>query len=231
MQRPPVQTGPRVDRQIRVPEVRLIDDEGNQVGVVPLEQALEMARAKDLNLVEVAAAAEPPVCRILDYGKFKFEEEKKERAARKNQHTSELKELRLRPRTDDHDLQVRSRAARKFLEEGHKVKLVVRFRGRENTHPEIARQQIHRIAGDLQDIAFLERSPEMEGRGMYAILARGKSARPAAPAPSTAPRPAGPRLATAQPPAPTVTPRATPPTGPAGRPAPTPAATGTPNDA
>lgn len=150
-------------------------------------QALELARSRDLNLVEVAANAVPPVCRILDYGKFRFEEEKKERAAKRNQHTSELKELRLRPRTDEHDLQVRSRAARKFLEEGHKVRLVVRFRGREATHPEVARQQINHIAETLSDIAVVERAPEMEGRGMYAILARGRPREVAAPRP---PRPA-----------------------------------------
>jgi translation initiation factor IF-3 len=169
-----VQTGPRVDQQIRVPEVRVIDEDGTQVGVLPTQEALEMARAKDLNLVEVAPNAAPPVCKILDYGKFKYEEEKKERAAKKHQHTSELKELRLRPRTDEHDLQVRARAARRFLEEGHKVRLVVRFRGRESTHPEVARAQINHIAERLSDIAVVERAPEMEGRGMYAILARGK---------------------------------------------------------
>ena len=103
------------------PEVRVIDEDGAQLGVLPTSEALEMARAKELNLVEVAPNAVPPVCKILDYGKYKYEEEKKERAARKHQHTSELKELRLRPRTDDHDLQVRARAARRFLEEGHKV--------------------------------------------------------------------------------------------------------------
>ena len=164
--------------------MRLIDEDGKQLGIVPIAEALGMARERDLNLVEVAANAVPPVCRILDYGKFKFEEEKKERQARKHQHTSELKELRLRPRTDEHDLQVRARHARKFLEEGHKVKLVVRFRGRENTHPEVARAQINRIASDLTDIAVVERPPEMEGRGMYAILARGRPREAARPAPA-----------------------------------------------
>ncbi len=191
-QRPPVQTGPRFDNQIRVPEVRLLDEEGNQLGVVPTMKALEMARERGLNLVEVAPNAQPPVARILDYGKYKYEEEKKERAARKNQHTSELKELRLRPRTDEHDLMVRARAARKFLEEGHKVRLVVRFRGRESTHPEVARAQINQIAQSVSDIAVVERAPEMEGRGMYAILARGKPresapARPPEPAPRQQP--------------------------------------------
>ncbi len=185
-----------MDRQIRVPEVRLIDDEGNQVGVVALADALEMAREKNLNLVEVAPNAVPPVCRILDYGKFKYEEEKKERAAKKHQHTSELKELRLRPRTDEHDLKVRARAARKFLEEGHKVRLLLRFRGRESSHPEVGRAQIHQIAEQLADIAFMEMPPQMQGQAMYAILARGKpreggggAPRPQSPAPPQ-PRPA-----------------------------------------
>jgi translation initiation factor IF-3 len=169
-----VQQGPRVDQQIRVPEVRVIDDDGTQIGVLSIDEALGLARSKDLNLVEVAPNAVPPVCKILDYGKFKYEEEKKERAAKKHQHTSELKELRLRPRTDDHDLQVRARAARRFLEDGHKVRLVVRFRGRESSHPEVARAQINAIAEQLMDIAVVERAPEMEGRGMYAILARGR---------------------------------------------------------
>lgn len=190
-----------------MPEVRLIDEEGGQVGVVPIAQALEMALAKDLNLVEIAPNAVPPVCKILDFGKFKFEEEKKERAAKKHQHTSELKELRLRPRTDEHDLQVRARHARKFLEEGHKVKLQVRFRGRENTHPEVARAQIQRIAAEVADIAVMERLPEIEGRGMYAILARGRpreagpqpprpTAAPPAPKPTVATRPEPPVAAT-----------------------------------
>jgi translation initiation factor IF-3 len=172
----------------------VIDDEGNQVGVMATAEALEMARGKDLNLVEVAANAVPPVVRILDYGKFKYEEEKKERAAKKHQHTSELKELRLRPRTDDHDLEVRARAARKFLEEGHKVRLVVRFRGRESTHPEVARAQINHIAERLTDIAVVERAPEMEGRGMYAILARGRPRGEGQPVP----RPAAARPAAAE---------------------------------
>ena len=196
--RPPPQTGPRINRQIRATEVRVIDEEGEQLGVMPLFEAVELAQSRDLDLVEVAANAVPPVCRILDFGKFKYEEEKKERAAKKHQHTSELKELRLRPRTDDHDLMVRSRAARKFLEEGHKVRLLVRFRGRESTHPEIARQQIQRIAEELADIAVLEKAPEQAGQAMSAILARGQpkepAPRPAAPA-SAAPAPAAPRPA------------------------------------
>src|SRR5215207_8139319 len=185
-QRPP--TGPRINRAIRVPEVRLIDEDGTQLGVVPIAQALELARSRDLDLVEVAANAVPPVCKLLDYGRFKYEQTKKERDAKKHQHTSELKELRLRPRTDDHDLDVRSRAARRFLEEGHKVRLLVRFRGREAAHPEIARAQINRIAKAVGDIAVVEQGPAMEGRAMFAVLARSRAS--AAAAAAARPRPA-----------------------------------------
>jgi len=140
-----------------------------------LEDAIHRAEEAGLDLVEVAASADPPVCRIADVGRFKFEQEKRARDAKKNQHISEVKEVRLRPRTDDHDLQVRVRAARKFLEQGHKVKVEVRFRGREATHPEVAREQIGRIAAGVSDIAFVERVPSLEGRSMFAILARGKA--------------------------------------------------------
>src|SRR5215213_2456485 len=177
-QRPP--TGPRINRAIRVPEVRLIDEDGAQLGVVPTHQALEMARQKDLDLVEVAANAMPPVCKLLDYGRFKYETTKKEREAKKHQHSVELKELRLRPGTDDHDVDVRARSARRFIEEGHKVRLLVRFRGREAAHPEIARNQIDRIVKSLQDIAIVEQGPMMEGRAMFAVLARSRSAAAAA---------------------------------------------------
>jgi translation initiation factor IF-3 len=176
--RPPV--GPRINRAIRVPEVRLIDEDGAQLGVVATAEALEMARSRDLDLVEVAANASPPVCKLLDYGRFKYEQTKKEREAKKHQHTSELKELRLRPRTDDHDLDVRSRSARRFLQEGHKVRLLVRFRGREAAHPEIARAQIDRIVKSLTDIAVVEQGPAMEGRAMFAVLARSRAATAAA---------------------------------------------------
>ena len=211
-QRPPA--GPRINRAIRVPEVRLIDEDGAQLGVVPTHQALEMARQKDLDLVEVAANAVPPVCKLLDYGRFKYETTKKEREAKKHQHSVELKELRLRPGTDDHDVDVRARSARRFIEEGHKVRLLVRFRGREAAHPEIARNQIDRIVKSLQDIAIVEQGPMMEGRAMFAVLARSRAAqaaaerarepRPAenrsqAPAPAAAAAPASAPAATASP--------------------------------
>jgi translation initiation factor IF-3 len=155
--------------------VRVIDAEGQQIGVMPLEDAIRRAEESGLDLIEVAASADPPVCRIADVGKFKFEQDKRARDAKKNQHISEVKEVRLRPRTDDHDLQVRVRAARRFLEEGHKVKVEVRFRGREATHPEVARDQIGRIAAGVADIAIVERAPSLEGRSMFAILARGRA--------------------------------------------------------
>jgi translation initiation factor IF-3 len=218
-QRPP--TGPRINRAIRVPEVRLIDEDGAQLGVVPTVQALEMARQKDLDLVEVAANAVPPVCKLLDYGRFKYETTKKEREAKKHQHAVELKELRLRPGTDDHDVDVRARSARRFIEEGHKVRLLVRFRGREAAHPEIARGQIDRIVKSLQDIAVVEQGPMMEGRAMFAVLARSRAAQAAAdrardqrgapaatPAPDTAPAPV-PVPATATTPAPASAPTTT----------------------
>lgn len=213
-----MQTGPRTNEQIRAAQVRVLDADGQQIGVMPLEEAIRRAEEAGLDLVEVAATADPPVCRIADVGRFKFEQEKRARESRKNQHISEVKEVRLRPRTDDHDLQVRVRAARRFLEQGHKVKVEVRFRGREATHPEVARDQISRIAQGVSDIAFVERMPSLEGRSMFAILARGKApgsdraAARAAPAPSgtaapseqaapSAAAPASPPAATASEPA------------------------------
>ena len=157
-----------------------------------------MAQDRNLDLVEVAPNAVPPVCKILDFGRFKYEQSKHDRETRRNQHIVELKELRLRPKTDEHDLDVRIRAARRFLEEGHKVKLLVRFRGREHAHPEVATKQMERIISKLTDIAVVERPPMMEGRAMLAILARaggsgGKATSqpgsPAGPA-SQAPQPA-----------------------------------------
>ena len=155
--------------------MRIIDELGQQLGVVAIEDALRRAEEAGLDLIEVAATADPPVCRIDDLGKFRFEQDKRARDAKKNQHVSEVKEVRLRPRTDEHDLQVRVRAARRFLEEGHKVKVEVRFRGRESTHPEVARAQIAAIAAGVADIAMVERQPSLEGRTMFAILARGRT--------------------------------------------------------
>jgi translation initiation factor IF-3 len=182
-----VPTGPRTNHQIRVPEVRIVDPAGEHSQVLPIEDAIRRAEEAGLDLIEVTANASPPVCLIADLGKYRFEQDRRARDAKKSQRISEVKEVRLRPRTDEHDLQVRVRAARRFLEDGHKVKVEVRFRGREASHPEVARSQIASIAAGVADIAIMERSPALEGRTMFAILARGRAqAQPAAkPAPQT----------------------------------------------
>lgn len=148
----------------------MIDEAGTQVGVVPTRQAFEMAREKGLDLIEVAPTANPPVCRIMDYGKWKYEQGKKEREAHKKQHTTEVKGVRMRPGIDEHDLQFKLKNALKFLKEGDKVKFTVIFRSREITHPEFARKSLQRIAEEAQDIAVVEKAPSMEGRTMTMIL-------------------------------------------------------------
>ncbi len=151
--------------------MRLIDEEGTQVGIVSVREALQIAEERGLDLVEVAPNATPPVCRLLDYGKFRYEQSKKEREARKNQRQSDLKEVRLRPKTDDHDLEVKANQARRFLLAGDKVKFTVRFRGREMAHPDIGREMLEQIAETLQDIAIIEQKPLMEGRALSLLLA------------------------------------------------------------
>jgi len=163
----------RINDRIRVREVRLIDDEEGQVGIVPLYQALQMARDKGLDLVEVAPNAVPPVCRILDYGKFKYEQSKKEREARKHQHNVVLREVRMKPKIDDHDVGVRMRTVEKLLKEGDKVKVSVMFRGREVTHPQIGRALLERIYERVKDIGIIEKPASMEGRFMTMILTPG----------------------------------------------------------
>ena len=154
---------------------------------MPLAQAMEMAKEADLDLVEVAPTAVPPVCRLLDYGKFKYEQAKKERDSRKLQHASVLREIRMRPKIDTHDLQMKARNAEKFLKSGDKVKVTVMFRGREMVHPEIGRAILERVAEQLKDVSVIEKSPNMEGRFLSAILAPGhtKSAKDEAPAPAS----------------------------------------------
>ena len=161
----------RVNEDIRAPEVRVIAESGEQLGVMPARQALQIARERGADLVEVAPAAKPPVCRLLDYGKFRYEQTKRDREARRNQKASLLKEVRLRPKTSDHDLDFKVRQARRHLSEGDKVKLTVRFRGREMSHPERGRQQLVRIINALEDVAAVERAVTQEGRRMSAIVA------------------------------------------------------------
>jgi translation initiation factor IF-3 len=161
----------RINERIRAREVRLIDEKNENVGVVSLKEALQRAADRELDLVEVAPNAEPPVCKIMDFGKFLYERAKKDREARKQQKTVEVKEIRLRPKTDDHHRSFKVRDARKWLEEGMKVKVRIRFRGREITYPEIARDMLMLIADDLKDIAVVEQTPNMEGRTMLMVLA------------------------------------------------------------
>jgi len=164
----PVQT--RVNERIRIREVRLIDDEGNQVGIIATRDALEMARQKGLDLVEVAPNAVPPVCRLMDYGKFRYEQSRKERDSRKNQHVVELKEVRIRPKIDDHYLETKGRQAAKFLDHGDKVKLTVLFRGREMAHPDIGKGLLDQLLELLKTHGTVEQTPRLEGRAMTAIL-------------------------------------------------------------
>ncbi|WP_409569116.1 translation initiation factor IF-3 [Kouleothrix sp.] len=157
--------------------MRLIDEQGAQLGIVSLREALALAEQRGLDLMEVAPNAVPPVCRIVDYGKFRYEQTKKDREARKNQKQAELKEVRLKPKTDDHDLDVKAKQARKFLLAGDKVKFTVRFRGREIFHPDIGREMLEQMAEDLRDVATVEQKPLMEGRALSLLLAPNAKAK------------------------------------------------------
>jgi translation initiation factor IF-3 len=161
----------RVNNQIRISPVRVIDPEGNQVGILPIEKALETAEELGLDLVEVAPMARPPVCRIMDYGKFRYEEQRKAREARKKQHRVDLKEVKLRPSIEDHDFDFKARHARRFLEEGNKVKVTMMFRGRQMAHPEIGRQVLDRMVAEIADVGKVESAPAMEARSMTMVLA------------------------------------------------------------
>ncbi len=160
----------RTNEQIRVREVRLIDDKGEQMGVVLAVEALRMARELGLDLVEIAPQSVPPVCKILDYGKFKFEQEKKLKDNRKNQKIVKIKEIRMQPKIDDHDLDFKSKHVREFLNEGNKVKVTIRFRGRELAHTEIGEDVLRSVLGRIDGLYNLERPPTMEGRFMSMIL-------------------------------------------------------------
>jgi translation initiation factor IF-3 len=160
----------RVNHRIRVPEVRVVLDDGSQLGVMPTSEALKAAEGRGLDLVEVNPKSIPPVCKILDFGRYKYEEKKRASDAKRKQTVVELKEVKLRPKTDDHDLQVKVRAARRFLESGNKVKFTVRFRGREITHPQRAQMQLDWLIEQLVDLANVEQRPQMEGRTMSAIV-------------------------------------------------------------
>ena len=161
----------RVNHRIRVPEVRVIDEAGEMLGVLSTHEALRMAQERGLDLVEVDPKAMPPVGKILDFGKYKYEEKKKAGEAKRKQTVVEIKEIKLRPKTDDHDIAFKTKAARRFLEAGHKVKITVRFRGREITHPEKAQEQITLIIQGIEDLANVETRPMMEARAMSVLVA------------------------------------------------------------
>ena len=173
MKAPPVpqKEGPRINRDIRVREVQLIDAEGQNRGVVEIVEALRLSEEDGLDLVEIVPNANPPVCKILDYGKYRFTEQKKAAEARKKQKIVEIKEIKLRPGIDDHDYETKMKAVRRFFEEGDKVKFVLRFRGREMAHQELGFKVLERVKAETAAIAKIELEPSMEGRQMIMILA------------------------------------------------------------
>jgi translation initiation factor IF-3 len=168
----PVREGQlRVNREIRAPLVRVIDDNGDQLGLMHPREAMQLAMERELDLVEIAPNAEPPVCKIVDYGKHRYEQQKRDKVQRKNQQTQQLKEVRLHPRTDTHDVDFKTRHAREFLQEGNKVKFLVVFKGREVTHQQIGRDLLQGIIDALADDAKVEQPIRMEGRNMWMTLA------------------------------------------------------------
>jgi translation initiation factor IF-3 len=189
--------------------VRLIGDNGEQLGIVPLPRALEIARSRNLDLVEVGPTSQPPVCRLLDYGKYKYEQTRKEREARKNQKTQTLKEMRLKPNIGEHDLDFKTKLIVGFLREGDKVKVTVNFKGRQNAHPELGRQVLEEVARRLDGSGSIERSPLLEGRAMTMILTPAAEKPPRAqqpgqrpgeqPPPSNGPVPSAPKSGAPQP--------------------------------
>ncbi len=179
----------RVNERIRVPQVRVIGDDGEQVGVLPVRDALTLAQSKGLDLVEVSPTARPPVCRIMDYGKFKYEQNLRARKAKKKQHHTHLKEIKMRPKIDDHDYGFKMRHARDFLGERDKVKFTITFRGREMAHTEIGHELMRRILAELADVGLVESPPRQEGRSINAVM-MPKAQKPA-PGAKPEPRPVG----------------------------------------
>ncbi|MFY0691166.1 MAG: translation initiation factor IF-3 [Paracoccaceae bacterium] len=172
---PPVrETGPRVNDRIRAPEIRLIGPEGENVGVVSPARAMEMADDAGLDLVEISPNANPPVCKIMDFGKYKYETQKKEAEARKKQKIIEIKEVKFRPNTDTHDYDVKMRNVFKFLDNGDKVKVTLRFRGREMAHLNLGRELLERVAADVEGVGRVENMPKMEGRQMIMLIGPAK---------------------------------------------------------
>lgn len=161
----------RVNEEIRAKEVRVTSNTGEQIGIMSVRDALRMAAEQQLDLVEVAPMAKPPVCRIMDFGKFKYEQQKRDKEAKKKQKVVTIKEVKLRPNIEDHDFNVKKKNAQRFLEDGDKVKVTIMFRGRELSHPELGKQLLTKMAAELKEIATVERDPKLEGKNMIMILA------------------------------------------------------------
>ncbi|WP_226436753.1 MULTISPECIES: translation initiation factor IF-3 [Rhodococcus] len=173
----PISAETRINERIRVPEVRLVGPGGEQVGIVRVEDALRLAYEADLDLVEVAPDARPPVCKIMDYGKFKYEAAQKARESRKNQQQTVIKEQKLRPKIDDHDYETKKKNVVRFLEAGSKVKVTIMFRGREQSRPELGFRLLQRLGADVAELGFIETAPKQDGRNMTMVLAPHKGAK------------------------------------------------------
>jgi translation initiation factor IF-3 len=173
--RPPERDLTRINERIRVPEVRLIDEDGKQLGVLSRDEALDYARERDLDLVEVAPDARPPVCRVLDYSKYKYEQEQKQKAARKHQQNINVREIKFRPKIAQHDYDTKKGHVERFLKHRDKVKVTIMFRGREMTHPERGEAILNRLAEDLGELAVIEQRPTQDGRNMTMMLAPAKA--------------------------------------------------------
>ncbi|MGQ9866297.1 MAG: translation initiation factor IF-3 [Pseudanabaenaceae cyanobacterium] len=173
--RRPNQDLPIINERIRYPKIRLIGTEGEQLGIVSPREALQMAYEKELDLVLLSDKADPPVCRIMDYGKYKFEQEKKAKEARKKQHTSDVKEVKMRYKIEEHDYQVRINSAHRFLKDGDKVKATIMFKGREIQHADLAEELLKRMANDLKDVGEVQQMPKREGRNMTMLVAPKKA--------------------------------------------------------
>ena len=165
----------RINDQIRAKEVRLVSDTNEQLGVMSLRSARQIAEERHLDLVEIAANAKPPVCRIMNYGKYRYEQQKREKEAKKKQKVLTLKEVKLRPNIEDHDFYVKMKAAQRFLDEGSKVKVTIMFRGREMSHPELGEKLLIRFADELKEVAHVEKAPKIEGRNMTMVITVNKA--------------------------------------------------------
>ena len=185
----PISVEPRINDRIRVPEVRLLGAAGEQIGIVSINEALRLAEEADLDLVEIAPNQRPPVCKLMDYGKFKYENDQKRREARRNQVQTVIKEMKLRPKIDPHDYETKKGHVVRFLKAGDKVKITIMFRGREQSRPELGFRLLQRLAADIEELGFVEAAPKQDGRNMTMVVAPHKRppqrvAPPAQPAPT-----------------------------------------------